>query len=75
MSKTFIFLVLFRLIDFNLNCFPGSNAAISEHLQSDENNADTDIHSEAHGKSVTDLELMQNRNQHHRILNSIQTIR
>lgn len=55
--------------------FIGSNAAISAHLQSDENNADTDIHSSTHGKSMSDLELIQNRNQHHRTLNSIQTIR
>lgn len=56
-----------------LDFFSDSNAAISDQLLSDENNADTDT--DMREKSVADLELMQNRNQHHRILNSIQSIR
>ena len=52
---------------------PGTNATISDQLLSDENNPDTD-HSEMHEKSLPDLELLQNRNQHHRLMNSIQSI-
>lgn len=66
----FISFIIFFIIKFS-----GSNAAISAHLQSDENNPDTDIHADTHEKSVPDLELMQNQNQHHRVLNSIQAIR
>lgn len=53
----------------------GTNAAISDHLLSEENSADTDSNLENHEKpNLAELELMQNRNQHHRIMNTIQSI-
>lgn len=56
---------------FNL----GTNAAINDHLLSEENSADTDTNVENRNKpDMADLELMQNRNQHHRIMNTIQSI-
>lgn len=54
--------------------FLGTNAAISDQLLSDENNADTESHSEIREKSLPDLELLQNRNQHHRLMNTIQSM-